>query len=192
MNYLVWGHAHDDTLCSLNPIENVPDAHELVYGTSRVINFPKDALGRMNPEFKRAIKLSDAIHNLEMLVIASKRLKEFFESEKIPNTEYLRIAVLNHKNKVASDEYYVVHQVGTQACIDIEKSTIRWNKINPNQISSVKKLVLDEKKIEPSATLFRATHLPSTIFIRRDLAKKIEEAGFTGIQFEEVDTYRKV
>lgn len=192
MNYLAWDSSDDETLCSLNPIENVPDAHELRYGISRAKNFPKDALGRMNPEWKRAIKLSDMLDNADALIVASKRLKEFFESEKVPNVEYLRITVFNHKKKVASDEYYIVHQVGTQTCIDIKKSTITWNKINPNQISSVDKLVLDEKKIEPSATLFRATHLPPVIFIRRDLAKKIEESGFTGVQFEEVDKYEKV
>ncbi|MFH0925943.1 MAG: DUF1629 domain-containing protein [bacterium] len=192
MNYVIWNYAIDETLCSLNPVENVKDAYELRYGISRINNFPSNALFRMNPEFKRAIKLSDALDNADAIIVASKRLKEFFESENIPGIEYLRVTILNHKNRVASDEYFIVHQVGTQDCINLDQSTIKWNKINPDQISSIKKLVIDESLIDPKVKLFRAKHLPSTILIERDLINKILSAGFTGIRFKEIDRFRKV
>jgi hypothetical protein len=192
MNYLIWGHSPDPSLCVLNPPEGVPDAYQLNYGISRIGNFPLDALFRMNPEFKRAIKLSDALDNENFLIVASKRLKEFFERESVPNTEYLRVTIINHKNRISNDEYYIVHQVDTQDCINLERSIIDWNPINPEQLSSVDKLFIDETRIASDATLFRAKFLPPTIFIRKDLARKIEEAGFTGVRFREVDSFRKV
>ncbi len=192
MNYLIWEHTVDDRLCSLNPLENVENAFELSYGVSRIDGFPPDASFRMNPEYKKAIKLSDALDNIVFLIVASKRLKEFFEMEKLINIEYLSVTIFNHKNRIASDEYYIVHQVGTQDCIDQEKSDFDWNIINPDQISSVDHLVLDESKVDPNAKLFRAKHLPSTIFIRKDLAEKIEATGFTGIRFEDIDSFEKV
>lgn len=192
MNYLIWAHSRDPKLCVLNPLEGVEDAYQLNYGISREHTFPEVALLRMNPEFKKAIKLSDALDNDNFLVVASKRLKEFFERENVPDVEYLRVTILNHKNQVASDEYFIVHQVGTQNCIDLEQSVIKWNLINSDQISSVKKLVIDESKINPNTKLFRAKHLPSTIFIRKDLAQKIEEVEFTGILFREIESFRKV
>ncbi len=192
MKYIIWGHSTDQKLCCLNPPENIEDAFELNYGISRKEDFPSNALIRMNKEYKTAIKLADALDNINFLIVASKRLKEFFEAQKIPNTEYLRVKILNHKNRIASDEYYIVHQVGTQDCIDLKHSVVTWNKINPDQISSVKSLILEEARVQREASLFRAKHLPSVIFIRQDLATKIEEAGFTGIVFKNIETFTQV
>ncbi|MCI0400218.1 MAG: hypothetical protein L0Z68_02785 [Gammaproteobacteria bacterium] len=192
MNYVIWGHSPDPTLCSLSPPERIEEAYELNYGVSRARNFSSDAVFRMDPEFKKAIKLADALDNASFLIVASRRLKDFLEKEKVPDTEYLRVSILNHKNRLASDDYYIIHQVGAQNCIDLNQSIVKWNLINPDQISSIKKLVIDESAIGPNATLFRVKALPSIIFVRRDLADKLEKAGFTGIQFKEIATYREV
>ena len=192
MNYVIWGHSSDPTFCSLSPPERIEEAYELNYGVSRAQNFPSDAIFRMDPEFKKAIKLTDALDNASFLIVASRRLKDFFEKEKVSDTEYLRVSVLNHKGRIAGDDYYIIHQVGTQNCIDLSQSIVTWNLINPNQISSIKKLVIDESLIAPTATLFRVKALPSIIFIRRDLADKIQKAGFSGVRFKEIATYRKV
>ena len=192
MNYLIWSHSPDPALCSLSPPERLEEAYELNYGVRRAHNFPPDVMFRMDPEYKKAIKLADAVDNASFLIVASRRLKDFLESENVPDTEYLKVSIFNHKNRLASDDYYIVHQVGAQDCIDLKQSIVTWNLINPDQISSIKKLVLDESKVKPIATLFRVKSLPSIIFIRRDLAKKIEQERFTGVQFKEISTYRKV
>jgi hypothetical protein len=140
----------------------------------------------MNPEFKSAIKLADSLHNTDSLIVASKRLVEFLQSQNVVNVEYLKVKIMNHKKRIASDEYYIVHQVGTIDCIDLKKSRVDWNLIDSNQISEVVKLVLDESKIDPKVMLFRATHLPWVIMVKKDLAMKIDKAGFTGLEFKEV------
>ena len=196
MNYLVWAHAIDDKLCSLIPAENVENEFELRYGIPRAESWPTDALMRMNPEYKTSIRLSDALDNRSFLIVASKALKEFFEreleKEDVPTIEYLPVTIYNHKGRVASDEYFIVHQVGTEDCIDLDQSTLTWNLIKKDQISGISKLVLDESKIKPEAKLFRAEHLPHYVFIRRDLADKITAEEFTGTRFIGLDRFRVV
>jgi hypothetical protein len=192
MNYVVWCWSHDPKACELSPLENVPDSFELFYGVSRAKSFSPRALFRMDPDFLKAIRLNDSVRNEEKLIVASKRLKNFLEAENVPDTEYLRVKILNHKGKVASPDSFIVHQVGTQDCIDLKKSVIEWNSINPQQIDSVEKLVIDEKKIARDATLFRPKSLPTAILVRRDLADKLGNAGFTGIAFQEVAQYREI
>lgn len=191
-NYLVWAHSIDDTLCSLITAENVENEFELRYGIPRANGWPSDALMRMNPEYKTSIRLSDALDNDSFLIVASKALKEFSENEDVPNVEYLPVVIYNHKGRVASGEYFIVHQVGTQDGIDLDQSTLTWNKIKTDQISGISKLVLDESKVDSDATLFRAEHLPHYVFIRRDLADKITAAGFSGIRFVELEHFSVV
>lgn len=192
MDYVIWDHSGDETLCSLNNIQNLPDAHELCYGVSKIKNYPSDVYFDMDPELKRAIKLSDALDNRNFIIVASPELVKFFKDHELKSVEYLPVTVYNHKKQVASAEYSIVNQVGTQNCIDLEQSKIKWNKINPEQISSVKRLIIDEAKVDPNIHLFRAKHLTSAIFIKRELAEEIERTGFTGIEFIEINSYRKV
>lgn len=192
MNYTIWDYEVNDRLCSLKAPENIKNAFELCYGISRESDFPSDASFRMNPEFKKATKLTDNVFNNDFLLVASRKLADFFKSENVPSIEYLPVKIFDQKNKLANEEFFIIHQVGTQDCIDLKNSQIDWNLINPDQISAVDALVIDETKIDKEATLFRAKHLPNKIFIKRDLARKIEDLGITGIRFEEIEDYTEV
>lgn len=187
--YLIWEHSGDPKLCTLSSLENVEDSYNLSYGVSRVEGFSTNALFRMSQEDRRAIKLVDDVRNEDFLIVASKQLKEFLELEQLIDTEYLRVSIYDHKNRIVSDEYYIIHQVGTQDCIDVKKSRIVWNLINPEQIAEVERLVLDAARIQEDVKLFRAKYLPQAILLREDVAVRIMNAGFSGMSFQPISEY---
>jgi hypothetical protein len=95
------------------------------------------------------------------------------------------VAIVNHKGKKIPEPYYIMNPLTIIDCIDKAQSNITWNSIDPDAISGVLKLVLDQGKIDPEALFFRAKHMPHRVFVNRKFAKKLEDAGFTGITFME-------
>src|SRR5262245_53011782 len=181
-NYLVWEADAQSNYCVLGYLEGYSDDYKLMKGESVAKEWP-DVSMRMDPDFKKKIKLSDNLLNPVNIIVASKKLCDFFRSQRVPNIEYLPVTIYDHKKKVASKEYSIANLVTTQDCIDTKKSEVTWNKIDPHYISSMKQLVFNEKKIAEDAVLFRAEHLKTLIFVRTDLAQAVTNAGFTNIKF---------
>jgi hypothetical protein len=190
-NYAIMTGDPHSRFCVLNYIEGFEDDYKLFIGVSVAHEWPNDVSLRMDPDFKKQIKLSDHLLNPSNVIVASKRLREFLQEKEVPNIEYLPVTILNHKNRLASSEYCIANLVTTQDCIDISKSGVTWNIINPDYITSIKQLVIDETKIDNDAVLFRAKHLKTAIFIRKDLARQIRDGGFSGIRFWEVSDFRR-
>lgn len=189
MNYKLFFGDWQSNYCVLGYIENFEDDFMLTRGDSLVDAWPDDVSFRMDPDFPRQIKLSDQLLNPENLIIASPQFLEFLKGNSLPNVEYLPVTVYNHKGRIASDGYEIVHLTQPQACIDVAASGVQWNHINSNWIDAVDKLVIDESRIERDVLLFRIKHLRDGILIRMDLAERIEEAGFSGIQFVDITEY---
>jgi len=182
-NYLTWDADAQSNYCVLKYLEGFPDDYKLMKGDSVAGEWPDDVRMRMNPTFKKQIKLSDNLLNPVNVIVASKSLCDFLRDKKVPNIEYLPVTILNHKGKVASKDYCIANLITTQDCIDTEQSEVTWNEINPHYISSMKRLVVNENKIAKNAMLFRAEHLKTLIFIRADFAATVTAAGFTNIKF---------
>lgn len=189
MSYQLFFGNWQSNYCVLGYIENFEDDFMLTRGDSLAGAWPEDVSFRMDPDFPRQIALSDHLLNPENLIIASPALASFFKGVASLNLEYLPVTVYNHKGRVASDEYQIVHLINPQACIDTAASGVEWNSINPNWIDTVENLVIDESKIDPDVPLFRVKHLRDAIVIRDDLAEAIVDAGFTGIEFVEISEY---
>lgn len=189
-NYLIWSADSQSNYCVLGYLEGFPDDYKLMKGDSVASEWPSDVRLRMDPDFKKQVKLSDNLLNPVNLLIASKGLCDFFRKQELPNIEYLAVTILNHKKKVASKEYSIANLVTTQDCIDTDKSEVTWNDINPHYISTMKRLVFDERKIDKNARLFRAEHLKTLIFVRADLAEAVTAGGFTNIKFWPLSVYR--
>ncbi|HYV46023.1 MAG TPA: DUF1629 domain-containing protein [Myxococcaceae bacterium] len=183
MNYLIARSEGSDGACVLGGLREVDDLHEFQEGVSRAANFPDDANFRMSPSFPKDIRLEDAIHNMDMLLVASERVKKFLEAEKVPGQEMLPVTIFNHKGRKEKAPYFVIHQVGLQDCIDLKKTKWKKNPLDDSQITDVRKLTLDEKKIDKKAQLFRLKSYGIPLVIRADLAEKIKKAGFTGFEF---------
>jgi len=189
MNYLYWKVYRGERVCKLGGLQNIEDEYELARGISRMERWPEDACYYMDKKRKEDIRLEDCLWNIDSLLVISSKLKEFLEKENLKNNEYLPLTIFNHKDRPTKESYFIVNQIHLQDCIDQKKSKYDINDIDPWQFSEMGKLVIDEKKIEPEVALFRMNHYPYLPIIRRDLAKKITSAGFTGIRFGEIETY---
>ena len=172
--------------CSLQKIENLPDSLRLTKG-QELEPWPENVKLHMDPNFPKALQVPDCVKNLQNAIVVSKRLKEFIEAAKPVHVEYLPISIIDHKGKVASAKHFIVNPYKLQDCIDQGASTIRWNPMDKDLISACTKMVIDEKRIEQNARVFRLQHYRKKVLFARDLAEGIEKAKFTGLNFIEID-----
>jgi hypothetical protein len=182
MDYLLWRSESEDGFCAIMdpPVE---DIWELDEGISRAAGFPSDVACKMNPDYPKDVQLADNLSGACVPVISDK-LKALLEKEvKVNRIEYLPVKVLNHKGRVASKDYYIFNPLDVCDCIDVQKSGVEWNAINPNLISGCDQLVLKKKAIPPDYQVFRLKYWGYNILVRSDLIDKLNAAGLTGLDF---------
>lgn len=143
----------------------------------------------MDPNHPKDLVLPECVSNLLDLVVVSPRVKEIIERRQPADTEFLRVKILNHKQRLAADDYWIVNPTRVQDCIDLEKSEVVWNEIDPSCIASCYSLAISEDRIEPGTVLFRAKHFPYPVFVQRSLAAELESSGASGIAFLEIEDY---
>lgn len=189
MDYLVWDWRNEGNSCLLLPPEGIERDWELYEGVPRASDFPSDALFRMSDDHPKDIGLTDNLMNIGTLLVASARLKRFFEIKNIINLEYLPVSIVNHKNRVASRDYFIVHPTVAQDCLDVQASGCTYSSIIPADIIHVDSLVIEPARVDPLAGLFRIKNFGEPLLIHRELAIKLLEADFTGLYFRELGEY---
>jgi hypothetical protein len=188
MNFLLWRSQLREGFCVIKSpaIEHI---WELDDGISRISDFPADASCRMDPKFPRDIQLSDNLYGADVPVI-SRKLKEILEKEVLHNkVEYLPVRIINHKGRVASKDYFILHPLDVCDCIDVEKSGVLWNQITSDLISGCSSLVLKDEAIPDEYKLFRLKYWGYNILVRRDLVDTLNTAGLTDLVFRETAGY---
>lgn len=191
MDYLVWDHKNEGNSCMLLPPEGVDRDWELLKGVPRSIGFPDDAILRMSNDHKRNVGLPDNLMNLAGLAVVHLRLQRFLEARALKNVEYLPVAIVNHKRRIASRDYFIVHAVVPQDGLDVQRSGVTYNAIIPADVSSVDELVIDASRVDPDVRLFRLQSFGPPLIIERALSQEILLAGFTGTAFTELNRYGK-
>lgn len=186
---MVWDFLDEGNSCALDPLEGVDRDWELSEGVPRAASFPAGALLRMSNRHPRDIALTDNLINLGRLIVASARLKDFLQARGLKNVEYLPVSIINHKGRVASKDYFVVHPIVPQDCLDLQASGARYSHIIPSDVASVQKLVIDPARVDPDVSLFKLKSYGPPTLIRRQLAEEILQAGFRGVAFLELDEY---
>lgn len=187
--YVLWGEDVSSGFCVLEYIDGFEDDWKLTNGASVAAEWSEEVSMSMDSDFKKQIKLADHLCNPCRVIVASPALRTSLEEWGVPNLEFLPLQIINHKGKLASDEYTIVNLVTTQNCIDTAASGVTWNSIMPEYIGSVEQIVLDEGLIGEDASLFRAANFAEPMFVRRDLADALLDAGLTGLEFYELDEW---
>jgi Immunity protein family (Imm11) len=182
---LIWREHPGNKYCVVLALNGVERGYELTKGVSRAKGFPPDAYFQMDKQFKKQVALSDNVANLDSMPLVSQRLKTFIEERKPKRIEFLRVKILDHKDKPVKDDYFIVNPLTVVDCIDTQQSKFMWNSIDPELIAGITKLVLKPKAIDPELLMFRPKHDEGRVFLRRDLAQEIQTAGFTGVTFIE-------
>jgi len=187
--YLVWDTKIVPNACVLDELKGVEERWTLVKGVSQRSRFSSDATFHMNHEFPNNTVLIDSLQNISMLIVGSARLVAFLRTRVSTNLEFLPVAIANHKKKIISRDYSIIHPTDPVDCLDMTKSAPRWSTIDKETINKVKMLVIDEKKVDPTRSLFRPRSFFRVVLVKRELAEAIDAEGFTGIEWLELENY---
>lgn len=187
--YLVWRPGTmKDGICKLKGLTGVPKSFQIDNGISRLQGWPTEAAAAMDPDFPKDLALADSLYGANFLVISGKA-KQLIEQETTDKIEFLPMKIINHKGRVASQDYLVVNPLDIVDCIDKDASSVEFNPINKDMISGCAQLVLKENVIPKELKIFRTQFWRGRILIRRELARKMEEAGLTCMNFIEPAKY---
>lgn len=182
------GDLRDQSLCVL---DGVPEGIGLKYsflvkGRELSDSYPENAAIRMSDD-REGIKLASLIGNTNRFLIVNTKIKEIIENksdlESKMKIEYLPVSIINHKNKVHSDDYFIINPVGYIDVVDYDLSVINYFK---DKVLSIKRLILDETKIELAPVIFRIKEDPTKYFMKDILTNAINEGDFSNIKFIEV------
>lgn len=187
--YVIFNGPLRTEFCVLGFMQGFADDYKLMKGHAVSAVWPDDVSFHMDADFKKRIKLSDNLVNANDFLIASDKLQAFFKAEAVPQIECLPVVIFNHKKKAEPASYAIVNPLAVVDCIDHKASVVTWNSIVTENIDAVRKLALDESKIDRSLKLFRVKGLVDLIFFRRDLADKLRAQQFTGLEFKEIEKF---
>jgi hypothetical protein len=129
--------------------------------------YPADAHVRMSDAFGR--ELGGIIGNTQSLLIVSKALKEQIDQVNADPVQILPVSIYNHKNRVASADYFVVNPIGQRDCLDLDESEIEWD---GDDVVALEKPVLSEAKLAGAPDLFRVKEDPSTYVASEHLVRR--------------------
>jgi len=186
----VRSHAPEPDFARFLHIEDYDDDYLLDQSTLLAAQFPSQARIRMNPNFTDRLVLGDSIASGNNILVLNTRARTFFEEQGVDNIEWLPVPVFNHKKKPVKEPYFIANILSSVDCIDKAKSILGWNPIDPEQIDTAEKLVLDESKLPADLKLFRPLHMHYCMLLRRSLADAIQAKGLTGFMFTEVAQFR--
>ncbi len=189
VDYAIWKCVLEENACSLVGIAGVEDSYELNEGVPRAKDFGDDALFKMNPEFPDDMCLLDNVMNVDGFIVASFELRTFLERRRIRNVEYLPVRILDHKGRVASSDYCIVHPIKPQAILDEKKSVARRSAVDPETIVEMDKLVVDATRIDAGTELFRIAGCYDIILVASELVVALDEAKFSGLRWVALDDY---
>lgn len=190
MRYLIGENHVGRGACRLYALEGDERDYELFDGISRAGDFPASARFEMNASFPDDIRVEDFSSNITSALVVSERTREVLGDEALKNNEFLPVTLINHKGRKEKGPFYILHQVELQDCIDFKNTVCTRNAIDPELLSSIHRLVLDNSRIDLEIPIFRLKYFPYAPMFREDIVEKIRASGLTGIKFTEPAVFK--
>jgi len=150
--------------------------YRLLRGKPMGSDYPPDVVWHMSDRYG-GIKLPSLIGNTGNMLVVERKLKEVFEQAGVP-IECLPFTLLNHKDRVASTDYFIINPLGTFDCLHQQKSEIIRAE---GEVVGVDKYVLDPAKLKDAPDLFRVLETPEEIVISHRLADKLKKLNPTNV-----------
>lgn len=144
--------------------------------------FPTSATMRFSKGFRKEIKVLDSVASDLSVPIVSARLRAALDQVAPGECEFLPVALLDHKGKVASSDHAILNPLRTADLIDMKLSKYRDTSFNPNQIARVYELHVLPAQVDPAIHIFRATTMQTQIFIDEAVHDAFERAQLTGLR----------
>ena len=188
-DYVVFGTTARGGFANVLPVDGFDDDFRLNEGESLASEWPGDASFQMNPAHPRNVKLADAVSCLggNGFLVVSPALRALIEAAAPPDMEYLPVQIINHKGRVAADDYVIANSFHVVDCLDYEAMGITWNALDPTLIHVCERLALDAARLAHAPALLRPKSLTTRVLVRRDVADGITAAGLSGVYFWELD-----
>ncbi len=147
-------------------------------------DFPEHAEAKMSDQYG-GIKLPSFVSNTQMFLVVSGDVQKLIASAVTAPVEYLRFALLNHKGRIASEDYYIVNPIGARDALNQEQSKIIRS--SAGGIIEVERFVLDPRKLSDAPTLFRPVEAPYEYIVSDSLVSSIHDAGATNFEVKELE-----
>jgi hypothetical protein len=173
--------------CVISSILNLPTGMTMLRDKPLLKVFPDEVVALMDPQYPKDTKLTDLLANMNFLALASPRLVEWVQKQGVSNLELLPVAILNHKKRVASTGYRILHLLQAQDALDLVASNAKANPIKPSIVQLVTKVVIKASRLDPDLKIFRFSNFLKPIIVRGDLAEQIKAQGFEGPGFSPVE-----
>jgi hypothetical protein len=154
----------------------------LKVGNPLADEWPADMTFSMDPERPKDVTLTDYIQNLEGVLLAAPRLVTFLRDQALPDLEFLQVSILDHKGRVASPEYAIVHCCRVIDCVDQEKSEFQWSGLEKPTMT-VSRMVVKSEALGENDRLIRPKYVVGKVLYRADLREVLNEQRFTGLAF---------
>ncbi|MBU8899864.1 hypothetical protein KRR26_30060 [Corallococcus sp. M34] len=147
------------------------NSYKLSKGKQLGSDYPANARVFMTDRVK-GMQVPDLVSNTCSMVVTSRRVKEVFERLNQGPTEYLPVALYNHKKRVASPDHFILSPLGTVDCLNLQESEIEYHK---DKVVNVDYYVLAPKKLENAPDFFRVREDPSAYIMSERIAEGLRE-----------------
>lgn len=159
---------------------------DLRYGLSVKGSFPSKAVCSLSRRHKGK-KLANFFGNIMGHLIVDEKARALLQAEQGLSWEWYPLSVVDQKGKPFSTAYTWAHLLGNHECVDRKKSQFTVEPMEPTEIHTFDRLVLDSARIPKELSLFRIKEQPGTIIIRADLAARLQAAKVTGWETWKLD-----
>lgn len=190
--FVIWTSRYVEGWCTLLRPEPYEDLYELDYGQPLADRWPADSFSRMDPDRRKDLQLADSVRCPYARTV-STRLRTAIETAGETRLEWLPLAILNHKGRVAARDYWIANPPYVIDCIDLDASNARWagRMLDADDpFAACDRLVLRPEVVPPGVQVFRARFKPGLLLMRRTMAEALLNEGLSGLAFGEPDAYR--
>ncbi len=150
--------------------------------------YPNDVRLHMHPDHPKDVQLIDA-HTDGVLTIISQRIKNLLGER--PGIEYLPVSIIDHKGRLASSDYFILHASAGVDCLDLVRSKPQYNFIDKDCIDRVKHTVIDPTRVPSNVQLFGIHKFTAYLIVEASVKQELEAAKIQGVKFIPAQDYPK-
>lgn len=160
------------------------DVYCLAAGEPIGTDYPSEV--KVKPSEEHAgIQLSSLLGNNFNYLIASAAVKEAVSEHCVEAAiEYLPFTLLDHRERVRSQDYFFINPLGSIDAVDAAASDIKYHR--SGAVVAIRKLVLDPQKLIGAPGLFRLKQDPQRYIVSEPLVRAFKERGFTNLVLREI------
>lgn len=187
-DYAVWLHKIEKNACDLLGFVGFKRSYRLKRGMPLIDVWPDDVEMEMNEDHPDDMQLLDSLFNIKSLLVISKHVKNYLESQEISGIEYLPVNIKNHKGRYTDEDYFILNLSEHVDCLDIDASQAEESMMT-DDIMEVKGIVLKQAELLKGRKLFRLQRFGEPTLVDKSLVQDMNAQGFTGIKWGELKDF---